>query len=35
MKIGLRSNRTLRATPASIILGDYTRNVNQGKDGIY
>lgn len=35
MKTGLRSNRTLRATPASIILGDYTRNVNQGKDGIY
>ena len=35
MEIGLRSNRTLRATPAHIILRDYTRNVNQGKDGIY
>ena len=33
-KVGLRANRTLRGTPANIILRDFSRNVNLGRDGI-
>ena len=33
-KVALRANRTLRGTPGSIILNDFSRNVNLGKDGI-
>lgn len=34
IRVGLRSNWTLRGTPGHVILRDYERNVNLGKDGI-
>ena len=34
MNYALRANFTLRGTPAHVILKDYTRNVNLGKDRI-